>query len=163
MIQRIQSIFLLLAAILMIGTFFFPLWQKIDFETSEMATVDVDALRYESFDSNNTGTELIFEKTTIYIAILVALSTLTALFSIFQYKNRLRQIQLGALNSFLIAATMFTTVYFVFKAEKMLVMEIQGDYEFGFYFPIVALFCNYLANRFIRKDEKLVRSADRIR
>jgi hypothetical protein len=33
----------------------------------------------------------------------------------------------------------------------------------GLYLPIAAMICNILANRFIRRDENLVRSADRMR
>jgi hypothetical protein len=37
------------------------------------------------------------------------------------------------------------------------------DYEFGAYLTIFPLFFIYLALRFIKKDEALVRAADRIR
>jgi len=39
----------------------------------------------------------------------------------------------------------------------------QGTFLPGFYAIIAALVCNALANRFIRRDEKLVRGSDRIR
>jgi hypothetical protein len=39
----------------------------------------------------------------------------------------------------------------------------QGDYLLGFYALIAALIFNALANRFIRRDEKLVRGSDRLR
>jgi hypothetical protein len=43
--------------------------------------------------------------------------------------------------------------------------QIAGfeNYEMGFFLVIIAMICNILANRFIRRDEKLVRSADRMR
>ena len=37
------------------------------------------------------------------------------------------------------------------------------DMTFGLFLPAAALICNMIANRFIRKDERLVRSVDRIR
>jgi hypothetical protein len=37
------------------------------------------------------------------------------------------------------------------------------NYEIGFFLVIIAMICNILANRFIRRDENLVRSADRMR
>ena len=86
-----------------------------------------------------------------------------ALFSIFQYHDRLRQIKLGALNSLLMAGVVGSSFYFILKAEKMLGIGQQGQYLFGFYLGMVALLFNSLANRFIRKDEKLVRESDRIR
>jgi hypothetical protein len=47
--------------------------------------------------------------------------------------------------------------------ESLLQPELQGNYLMGFYLPVVALLFNLLSNRFIRKDEMLVKSADRIR
>jgi len=38
-----------------------------------------------------------------------------------------------------------------------------GTYQIGFWAILVAMVSNMLANRFIRKDEALVRSVDRIR
>jgi divalent metal cation (Fe/Co/Zn/Cd) transporter len=38
-----------------------------------------------------------------------------------------------------------------------------GSYQLGFWAILVAMVANMLANRFIRKDDALVRSVDRIR
>ena len=162
MIQRFQSVLLLIAAIFMILVLFFPLWQKVDTRASEIASITAFTLRYEKFDPSGERS-LISEKQTFYISGLAVVSALVALFSVFQYRNRLRQIQLGALNSLLIGGTLGTALYFILKAEKFLAIEVQGTYQFGFYLPVAALLCNMLANRFIRRDESLVRSADRIR
>ncbi|MDH5609285.1 MAG: DUF4293 domain-containing protein [Cyclobacteriaceae bacterium] len=163
MIQRIQSVFLLLVAAAMIAMLFFPLWEKIDFTTSEVATMNAFSLKFETFDDATGQRNVIMEKNVLYISIGALLAALVALFSIFQYTNRLRQIQLGALNSFLIAATMGLALWFVFKGEALLAVAQQGNYLFGFYLPMGALVFNMLANRFIRRDEQLVRSADRLR
>ncbi len=163
MIQRIQSVFLLVVSGVMIGMFFMPMWQKVDLNVSEIATLDVFTLRYEQFTPDTGGRQLMWKKDVFYIAIVAGVAAAVALLSIFQFKNRLRQIQLGALNSLLIAVTMGLSLYLIIKTEKMIAPEAQGSYLLGFYLPVVALFCNMMANRFIRKDEKLVRSADRIR
>ncbi len=42
-------------------------------------------------------------------------------------------------------------------------IEVAGSYQVGFWAVLVAMVLNMLANRFIRKDEALVRSVDRIR
>jgi hypothetical protein len=147
----------------MICVLFFPLWEKVDVNASEIATIDAISLKYESFESNSDKRQVILEKTTIYIGVLVMLSALVSVYSVFQYNNRLRQIQLGALNSLLIGITLGTAIFFIFKAEKLLNVQIQGNYLVGFYLPVVALLCNFMANRFIRRDEKLVKSMNRIR
>lgn len=164
MIQRIQSIFLLLAALLLLTALFFPLWSETDFDKLERAELNVYELRYEKINADGTRGELINLKETFYLSIFLFAGAGIAMFSLFQYKNRLRQIQLGALNSLVIGAS-FMVAYFVYitKAELLVKPEVQGSFGIGFYLPIVALILNSIANRFIRKDEKLVRSADRLR
>ncbi len=163
MIQRVQSLFLFGVAAVMVAFLFFPIWQKYDPAQSEIVTVDVFKMTYESYSTETGERTLISEKDVFYISILAVLGAIVALYSIFQYTNRLRQIQLGALNSLFIAGSLGVAVYFILKADKVLAPDTPGSYLAGFYFPVIALFFNMLANRFIRRDEKLVRSADRIR
>ena len=162
MIQRIQTIFLFVAAVAMICMLFFPIWQKVNEARTEMALMNAISLSYMQLDADGEMIEKA-SKDTFYIAILAVISAVIAGFSIFQYNNRLRQIQLGAANSFIVFVTMMVCLYFTLKSEAVLEPKIQGTYLIGFYFPVVALLCNMLANRFIRRDEQLVRSADRIR
>ncbi len=157
MIQRVQSIFLLITAIVMVAIFFLPLWDKTGSEGDQYLLLSAISLTYQE------NGELILQKDTFYIALLSGLAAIVALFSVFQYKNRLRQTQLGALNSLLMGGTLGLTYYYTTKANAMLEPNIQGNFLTGFYIIAVGLFFNLLANRFIRRDEKLVRSADRIR
>lgn len=127
-----------------------------------MAYMDAYSLSYK--EMNDQGEMVtVGSKQTFYIAIAAIVSSLLAAFSIFQYRNRLRQIQIGAANSFVVMITMFTSLYFILKSESVIAPDLQGVYLIGFYFPVVALMCNMMANRFIRRDEQLVKSADRIR
>jgi hypothetical protein len=59
----------------------------------------------------------------------------------------------------LVAATFLTTngINEAIKAQD------GGDYGIGFWSILVSMVMNMLANRFIKKDEALVRSVDRIR
>ena len=141
---------------------FFPLWQKVSIDPPEKALLDAFLLAYDVLNPA-TGSRQSILKNTFYIALLGSLSAVISLYSIFQYKNRLRQIQLGSLNSLLIGMTLGLLMYFVFKAESLLEPARQGNYLFGFYLPLASLLCNFTANRFIRKDEKLIKSMDRIR
>lgn len=162
MIQRIQSVFLFLAALVMISVLFLPIWGEVDIEEQEMITLNAFELEYVEVD--NTGNEtVVTEKDTWWISVLATLAAGIALFSIFQYRKRLRQIQLGALNSLMMGGTIGVSYYYSYKGDQMLNPDDPGQYYAGFYIIILALLFNSLANRFIRKDEKLVRSADRIR
>ncbi|GJM29210.1 MAG: hypothetical protein DHS20C17_18450 [Cyclobacteriaceae bacterium] len=100
---------------------------------------------------------------TVVLSILAIGAMVVALFEILAYRNRVNQMKLGALNSLLLAGFLGLAVYFTFRLEKMVSLPVEGNYDFGMYLPAVALVCNLLANRFIRKDEALVRSVDRIR
>lgn len=164
MLQRIQSIFLALAGLAMVVTVFLPLWQKIDVEKSEIATItalELTHIRYA--DGSAVVDEVLAEENLAYVAGLALLAAGVAFFSIFQYNNRLRQIQLGALNSLIIGGTMFLVLWKSWDAEKLLLPDQKGTYLFAFYLFLVALILNSLANRFIRRDEKLVRDSDRLR
>lgn len=157
MIQRVQSIFLLLTALVMIAVCFLPLWEKYGSEGQEYISLSAMELIY--LDNG----EVAMRQDTFYIAILASFAALVAIYSIFQFKKRLRQIQLGALNSLFMGGTLVLTYYYTVKANALLDPMVQGNFLIGFYIIASALFFNLLANRFIRRDEKLVRSADRIR
>jgi hypothetical protein len=70
------------------------------------------------------------------------------------------QMKMGALNSFFIAGTIACA--FIFSNQLMKVHG-GGIYGFGLWLPGIAVICNFLANRFIRRDEKLVRDSNRLR
>lgn len=164
MLQRIQSVLLALTALVMVSIVFLPLWQKIDREKSEIATItalELTHIRYA--DDRTTVDEVLVEKNLTYVALLALLAVGVASFSIFQFNNRLRQIQLGALNSLLIGGNMFLVLWLSWDAEKLLLPTEKGAYLMAFYMFPVALILNSMANRFIRKDERLVRDANRLR
>lgn len=162
MIQRIQSVFLLVAALVMLSVLFLPIWGEADIEAQEV--INLNAFEIEYVEVDDAGNETIIrEYDTWWISVVACLSAAIALFSIFQFRNRLRQIQLGALNSLVMAGTIGISYYYSYKGDQMLNPEQPGNYFIGFYIMVGALLFNSLANRFIRKDEKLVRSADRIR
>ncbi|MEQ9402024.1 MAG: DUF4293 domain-containing protein [Cyclobacteriaceae bacterium] len=162
MIQRAQSIFMFIAAAAMVAMTFFPLWEKADIETSRLVTLNAFEVRFEQ---QNAGEEmeLLGTQNVMLISIGAFLAAAVMLFSIFKYKNRMTQVKLNALFSLLSAATIVGIVLYSLKANELMAPERQGAFLLGFYLPIVAMFNNFLANRFIRKDEALVRSADRIR
>jgi hypothetical protein len=94
---------------------------------------------------------------------IAILTILIAWIEIFKYKNRLTQIKLGTLNSLLITGSLVYLVYLTYKAQSEILPNILGEYKIGLFMPAIALVLNSIANRFIRKDEKLIRSVDRIR
>lgn len=158
MIQRIQSLFLLITAICMTVMIFVPLWTKQNLETGELAQLTALYLTYTK------ASQTISEQNTMYIAGLAFLSVILAFTSIFSYKNRMFQVKLNLGNTLLMAITLVVSTVMLIQGEKLLSDPAQGGFGVGFILIIVALACNFLANRFIWKDEKLVKNSfDRIR
>ncbi len=153
MIQRPQSLILLAVAVLLFLSTMTPLW------TAEKVSLTVVSIN--SFDMTIVGKTY----STVYLAATALLSSLLALVSIFLYKNRQRQLQIGLVNMALISVNMmllaFKTIPDAIKTLNF--PEGVGTYGFGVYFVIVAIILNLLASRLIRKDEALVNSVDRIR
>lgn len=155
MIQRIQSVFLLLLAICMLCVLFLPIWTKTDPQTTQTVTLTATQLTSSAPGRTPVGTYA--------IAALAAISAIVAVAEIFQYKKRMTQLMLGSLNLLLISATIGACFYYSSVGEQMVNITVPGEFEAGFYLPTLALLLNLLANRFIRRDEKLVRSMDRLR
>lgn len=169
MIQRIQTVFLFLVAVCMIGMVFSTIWEKVSIEQQEKAALTALYLTHYTIDSDSDNPDyaLLNEKPTYVIAIVAIIAAIVALYSIFQYKNRMTQIKLGLLNIFLIAAALGFSIYYMYQGEALIEMTTggvnRGSYKIGIFLPAMALLFNSLANRFIKKDEDLVRSVDRIR
>ncbi len=163
MIQRIQSIFMFIAAATMIVMTFFPIWEKADLETSKLITMNAYEVTFQQKNTETGQMTMLGVTNVIPISIGAFLAAGIMLFSISQYKKRMTQVKLNALFSLVTAGTIVAIVLYSLKANELMIPEVRGNYLLGFYLPVVALFNNFLANRFIRKDEVLVRSADRIR
>ncbi len=174
MIQRIQSVFLAIIVLAMLAVLVLPLWTKTDPATGETATLTAFTLASVAGRATAPGGAISSSQHTPesvwYIGVLAVAAAAAALYSIFQYRNRLLQMKLGLLNSVLIAGTLGAVVYTViYKAEFYLggtpgePTTVIGTKLPGFWLPMVALLCNVLANRFIKRDDDLVRSSNRLR
>jgi len=166
MIQRIQSVFLLILVIAMISLLFLPLWAKINPQTNNEVVLTAFSLSSQPATAAPTTTteQNNIDKSTFAIAALALLVTLVALYEIFQYKSRFTQIKLGLLNTFLLAVLMGTIFYYAsYVGDELVKTNAPGKYQAGFYLPLLGLIVNALANRFIKRDEDLVRSVDRLR
>ena len=136
---------------------FLPLWSKTDPLSGQ--TLVLTATQFTSAPANAGPAPI----GTWPIAVLAAASAVVALIEIFQYRTRFRQLMLGSINVLLIVATIGASFYYSSRGEQLLNLKLAGTFEAGFYLPTLALLLNLLATRFIRRDERLVRSMDRLR
>ncbi len=155
--------FLLGVVICMALVVAFPMWEKVN--PADGIKYTLDALYWNEYSkTSQEGTwELATSKPVYYLAGLAGLIALLALYSIFQFKKRMLQIKLGAFNAFLMMIFVGLATWLIFEGEKSLGEGAKATFGIGYFLPLGALLFNSLANRFIRKDENLVRSVDRIR
>jgi len=152
--QRVQTIFLSLVILCLVASIFYPIWT---FAAGAETVHKLFPLHYSTIDDGEMNTQYFPYSITAILSIAAA--TL-AFIQIGKYKNRMLQMKLGALNSLLLVGAIGSSVYLA----SQLVNQFQGGtYGFGLYLPGAAVIFNLIANRFIRKDEKLVRDSDRIR
>jgi len=140
MIQRIQSIFLLLAGAASGALFALPFGTAAEKSTKGVLADGI-------FNIHDH----------IGLLILTVAVTLIAVVSIFLYNNRVLQMNVGKLNLILAFGLLAWAAYqFVTLGDAI-------SFGFGMVMPLIVVVLTYLANRYILKDEKLVKSADRIR
>ena len=136
MIQRIQTLYLLIAAGISAGLIFvFHLW-----------TDGREAIIFAKDDYTYLG--------------LFLGSALLSLISIFKYKARKSQFMLGRLNIILNFILLGVFVYQSLNLSGEINVSEKG---IGMILPVFSIVCLVLANKAIKKDEDLVKSVDRLR
>ena len=152
MIQRIQSVYLFLAGIIPAITFLSPLaFLRID-----GGELIIKAISYEAANYPINSSTIPWG-----IALPMVLLMVVNLLNIFCYMNRKRQIRLtgwAIVITVLIYISLIT--YIVLFANKTAASVSPAPMALA---PLISLAFTLLARRAIKKDEALVRAADRIR
>ncbi len=151
--QRIQTLFLVLVVLSMLVSFFLPLW-KITNGATEM---QLYPLHFSTIENGVKTTQ--YFPFSIMAILMVAAATI-AIMEIMRFDNRMTQVKLGTLNSLILALVLGSVVYFYNQVTNQ---YGYGKFGLSIWVPFVGVACNWLAIRFIRRDEKLVRDSDRIR
>lgn len=157
MLQRFQTLFLAIIALSMGGVIAMPLWEKTSLDTTQSLHLTATALTHKQGTTAHVTPVW-------YVALLAGIVAVVAIVAIFQYRNRMRQALLCVINSLIMTVLMIILMYLIFgKSKDLFDPQNKGNFDYGFYALVVALLSNALANRFIRRDEKFVRSQDRFR
>ncbi|MDD3459140.1 MAG: DUF4293 domain-containing protein [Weeksellaceae bacterium] len=136
MIQRKQSVFLILAAVISgVSTWIAQLWKEMD-------------------------GEWVKPEDNITVGVLFLISTFLSLFALFVFKNRKLQIQLTFMN---IILNFLLIGYLIYGLTNLPGEFNDSEKGIGLLTPFAVIAMLMLANHFIRKDEKLVKSVDRFR
>jgi hypothetical protein len=147
MIQRIQSVYLLLSTILVGFLFALPI--------AEIAKDGAILV----FNFKGILQDGVVKTSGIAVLISICLAMVVHILAIFNYSNRKKQVQIvwGAMA--LLVLLLIEFVYFTYLSNS----GAQIAFKMGAIFPLVAVILDYLAIRAINKDEALIRSIDRIR
>jgi uncharacterized membrane protein len=145
MIQRIQSIFLLLSSAGFLGLFGLP------FATSTQAIPQLLADNvYNVQDSP-------------ILMALAGLGGLVCLGAIFLYNNRQLQVKLSYLSIVCAILLIFVTVLLIYNERTITDHADSIKDGFGIYLPVLSIVLSIIAGRYIKKDENIVQSMDRLR
>jgi hypothetical protein len=154
MIQRIQTVYLLIAEIL-IGILFFVPFAGISGKDGSIYRFDLKGLSLDGILKSEIASG------SMPLILLWAVSMILIVVTIFMYKNRKQQIWFSIITIFILLGFGSLIFYFVLSNAKLL----AGSHSFRIFmiFPVIAAILSYMARRAIGKDEMLVRSIDRIR
>lgn len=153
--QRLQTVFLGIVVLIMIVGLFIPQWKYID---SAGIRYEYYPLHYTIYNGEERDTSYFPYALT---AVLMAAAATIAVQTIRRFDNRLTQIKLAAFNTLLLMGVMGSIVYFSYKLNEQ--FNYVGMSRVGLWTIFGAVFCNWVAMRLIRRDEKIVRDSDRLR
>ncbi|MEG0012077.1 MAG: DUF4293 domain-containing protein [Muribaculaceae bacterium] len=159
-LQRWQSVLLFIAVV---AIALFPLFPIIQFSTSTtLADYSVSGLAMHNISSNANA---VISSMSIYSWGFIAINTFIAIFifiTIFRYKSLLQQMRLCILS---IIFVLFLCISLAISSYLLMDILQAGDYtlKYAVVCPIVAILAIILAYVRIKKDDKKIRSYDRIR
>ena len=144
MIQRIQTIYLLIATIASGGLIFFlDLWKN------------AEGNAFYVMDAFSSGDKLL-----VVLSLLFFISAILTFIAIFLYKNRKLQFVVGRFSILINFILLGILVYF---SQNLSGETIVSEKGIGLIIPILTIVLVVLANRAIKRDEELVKSVDRLR
>ena len=144
MIQRMQSLFFLLAAGCFGGEF------ATSFASSDIANEGIFSDQLYNL-SDHPG-----------LQIITGIGLLISIAAIFLYRNRTLQVKLGYVLA-TIAILLPVVAVLIFMNHTGQAENLQIEDQLGLYLPLGMIVFSLLAVRYVKKDEKLVQSMDRLR
>lgn len=145
MIQRIQSIFLLVSSLAFGGQFL------TDFATSNISIPNL--MSDKIYDINDSP---------ILIGITI-LGIVITIGAIFLYNNRALQSKLSIFSVILAFFLPLVAFLLMYNEKTGIPTNALISDQLGAYLPVVSIISSFIAMRYINKDEKLVKSMDRLR
>lgn len=144
MLQRVQSVFLLAASAAVFMIFFFPVWE------ARFVVIETVPIEF-------------FVRDYLLISVIAAIAGVISFASIFAFSKRKLQIKACWLVAVFMAVIYGLIGYHTFEMDNPLSSMFTISPGIGAYMPIIALILSLLAIRWIKADERLVRSSGQFR
>ena len=151
MIQRIQSVYLLLVAVCSLVGLCTPVGH---FHQDGIGVADFYNLWLAMADGSR-----VFTPWAMFVLLLIAAAA--SLVAIFLFKRRMLQVRLSVFCGLLLIGYYIVFVSFVYVLKSRYAADFTLEWTAAF--PAVALILDYLAFRNIMKDELMIRSLNRLR
>ena len=155
MIQRIQSLYLLLTSVLSV---LFLSGNFLSFINDSGAEI---IMNYRGLWMQRPVEATLIRESQLIILIIGLLLIILPLIAIFLYRNRQQQLKLAAASTILSAVFVIIVAWYAYSNAQ--IHQAVLSPVFRTFLPLMMLLSSILAWHGIRKDEKLVRSYDRLR
>ena len=156
MIQRIQTLFLFIASLAVGLIFAFPISSYYgDMHTFKLTLLGIQNLVPDS--------ESIFQTYfTLPLITFVLLLCVLPIITIFQFKNRKRQLKIIKVN-ILANILLIVGIFLIYSKLILSQVDVIEEYSTGAFLPLFSLVFLIMAFRGVKKDDELIRSSDRLR
>jgi hypothetical protein len=155
MLQRIQSVYLLFASLILFSLFLFPLVHNV-YVAGVPSTIKVTGI-FQDLNGAQVHTQ-----TFVALIAATAVVAIIPLILVFLYKNRKQQILLCYVYIFIIFGYSFWTAQAVKTATDGANLN-TNNFGIGALLSSISIVLVLIAAKAIQRDEKLVKSADRLR
>lgn len=154
MLQRIQTVFILLAGVCLMLLFM---------DQMNLATIEGDTSQLQSAQESMLSDGVFDISDHLILIGFVLVGSLLLLIAIFLFKNRNLQAKLVRFTIVLSILFILLAVFLFYKDFQLMAAGTEVTIGYGILLPVGTLLFAFLANRYINKDEKLVRGSDRLR
>lgn len=151
MIQRIQSVYLLLVTALLVAALCLPSGQFIGADGVTASVFKPLGVTLSDGSCQNTWG----------LFCILLLSAVIAFCTIFLFRNRVLQVRMSVFCSILLIGYYIAFLVFMFILKS----DLNATFQIGWSLclPLICIVLDYLAVRAILRDEMMVRAADRLR
>ncbi|MCX6231801.1 MAG: DUF4293 domain-containing protein [Bacteroidetes bacterium] len=157
MIQRIQTVYLMLAFIA--SALLFTQLPIAVFQLANVGTIPFNII--SKYQNPELSQDVFTSISTLPLIIVNGALLLLSFISVSLYKNRPLQYRLSMI-AFLINIILIIVIFFTADSMQNQ-LKTEAQYKLGAILPVISLVLIILASKAIRKDEKKVKAADRLR